>query len=175
MRKIAILKYFLRKRMFALGCCLLTVSSPHAQLPVQIIESHSALQLENSTEFNADGEPQDDGNWQNLEQYSRAPLNLNTADEAELSEFFFLTPLQIQNFLQYRKRLGELLSVYELQAVPGWAWDIRDMQLERGFEALLNYIEDHGDALVPKSYSLGGFKLGSWVGEQRQSRRNKPP
>jgi hypothetical protein len=124
MRKIAILKYFLRKRMFALGCCLLTVSSPHAQLPVQIIESHSALQLENSTEFNADGEPQDDGNWQNLEQYSRAPLNLNTADEAELSEFFFLTPLQIQNFLQYRKRLGELLSVYELQAVPGWEPDL---------------------------------------------------
>ena len=34
--------------------------------------------------------------------------------------FFFLTDLQIQSFIRYRNTLGNLISIYELQSVPGW-------------------------------------------------------
>lgn len=48
------------------------------------------------------------------------PLNLNTATEEDLQALQLLTALQVYNFLQYRKLLGNLVHIYELQAIPGW-------------------------------------------------------
>ena len=47
-------------------------------------------------------------------------INLNTADAAELNQLHMLTALQISNFLVYRKVMGKLVNLYELQAIPGW-------------------------------------------------------
>jgi hypothetical protein len=67
-----------------------------------------------------DAEPEDDSYEMDLEQFSRHPLNLNSAAEEELIQLHLLNALQIRNFISYRKLLGVLLSIHELQAVPGW-------------------------------------------------------
>lgn len=55
-----------------------------------------------------------------LEYLSRRPLDLNKATLADLDDFLFLTTLQKQALLEYRRFAGDLISVYELQAVPGF-------------------------------------------------------
>jgi superfamily II DNA or RNA helicase len=54
-----------------------------------------------------------------------------------------------------------------LQQLPGWTWDSRDEQWEEGFRRLLDYVKRHGDARVPISYTLDGYRLGAWVNTQR--------
>ncbi|WP_407522532.1 helix-hairpin-helix domain-containing protein [Lacibacter sp. MH-610] len=61
-----------------------------------------------------------------MQQYLRNKLNLNAATEVELKEFPFLSPLQIVSFMNYRRLFGKLISIYELQAVPGW--DVETIQ-----------------------------------------------
>lgn len=58
--------------------------------------------------------------FDNLEVYARRPLNLNRADEIALREMRLLSDVQIISLLQYRVAVGDLLSIYELQAVPGF-------------------------------------------------------
>lgn len=76
-------------------------------------------QIENLTEAD-DAETEDDSYLQSLQHYRKNKLNLNAATETELKEFPFLSPLQIANFLNYRKLFGRLINLYELQAVPLW-------------------------------------------------------
>jgi len=45
------------------------------------------------------------------------PINLNTATEEELKELFFLTDIQIQAILEYRKRYKGFYTLYELAAI----------------------------------------------------------
>lgn len=88
-------------------------------------------QLENITENNEDMETEDDSYLQQIVQYIKNPISLNTADAAELIQLRILTPLQIQNFILYRNLVGNLLDLYELQAVPGW--DIGTIQKIRPY------------------------------------------
>jgi ribosomal protein L7Ae-like RNA K-turn-binding protein len=62
-----------------------------------------------------------------------------------------------------RKRLEEL---------PGWTWDPLADQWEQGFSRVLRYIEQNGDALVPYSYTVDGYRLGKWVAKQRANFAN---
>ncbi|GAA4507896.1 helix-hairpin-helix domain-containing protein [Hymenobacter ginsengisoli] len=55
--------------------------------------------------------------------YYQSPLNLNTASPEELRALPLLREKQVTALLTYRRANGLLLSVYELQAVPGW--DVR--------------------------------------------------
>ncbi len=65
-------------------------------------------------------EPADDSYDLDLDYFKRHPLNLNTAEENELYRLQILEVLQVKNFISYRKLLGPLISIHELQAVPGW-------------------------------------------------------
>ena len=76
-------------------------------------------QLETLTE-QQEGETEDDSYMQLLVQLKKNPINLNIADENELKDIRILTDVQIKNLVNYRKLLGSLVSIYELQAVPGW-------------------------------------------------------
>ncbi|MBK6992277.1 MAG: helix-hairpin-helix domain-containing protein [Chitinophagaceae bacterium] len=76
-------------------------------------------QLENLTDAN-EGETEDDTYLQELENFRRHPLNINTADAEEFKQLRILTDLQIINFITYRNLFGKLISLYELQAVPSW-------------------------------------------------------
>ncbi len=53
-----------------------------------------------------------------LETYRRRPLDLNQANYDELAETLLLTPVQMDQLLEYRRRMGKLISIYELQVIP---------------------------------------------------------
>lgn len=52
--------------------------------------------------------------------FKKHPINLNHTQREELNSLFFLSPLQISNFLSYREAHGKLIDVLELQAIAGF-------------------------------------------------------
>jgi hypothetical protein len=58
--------------------------------------------------------------FESLQGFARNPLNLNTATISDLQDLFLLNQIQIQEFFIYKKKVGELISIYELQAIPGF-------------------------------------------------------
>lgn len=94
---------------------------------------------------------EDDGHLQQLQGYTRRKINLNTADAATLRSLGLLSAAQVRQFLLYRQQMGKLVSIYELQAIPGW-----DEQLIRG---LLPYIQA-GNDLEPDYNLLDYLKKG---------------
>ena len=95
------------------------------------VTPNTEQQLENITENNEDIEIEDDSYLQQMVQYINDPINLNTADAAELNQLRILSPVQIQHFILYRNLVGKLIDLYELQAVPGW--DIATIQKIRPY------------------------------------------
>ncbi|MFN0081667.1 MAG: ComEA family DNA-binding protein [Ferruginibacter sp.] len=112
------------------GFCWSQVSeqpqNPNAQ-PSTIVEQ----QLENITENSEDNETEDDSYLQEMMQYQKNPININTASPALLASIRMLSPMQVQNLISYRTYLGKLLSIYELQSVPGW--DVATIQRLRPY------------------------------------------
>jgi hypothetical protein len=84
-----------------------------------VVPAVMELQLENLAE-KTEAETEDDSFLQQLHYYIKHPLNLNRAGEDELMDLRVLNGLQVKNLLSYRRIFGDLLSVYELQAIPGW-------------------------------------------------------
>ena len=52
----------------------------------------------------------------------------------------------------------------------GFVWDSLESAWEEGFAALTTFKTREGHCLVPQLHLEGTFKLGQWVGVQRQSR-----
>ena len=67
-----------------------------------------------------ENEIEDENYAEQLQEFLKHPLNLNAARSVDLKEFPFLNDLQIENLLAYRKLFGNLLNIYELQAIPLW-------------------------------------------------------
>ena len=97
--------------------CLLFPLCLHAQ---EQPSPETEQQLENITEGLEDPETTDDAWWQHLDYRKKDPLNLNVATLSDLIELQLLSALQVNNFIEYRNILGRLISIYELQSVPGW-------------------------------------------------------
>ncbi|NJC24709.1 ComEA family DNA-binding protein [Neolewinella antarctica] len=53
-----------------------------------------------------------------LQAYVKRPLDLNRATYDELLEMLLLTPIQINQLLDYRERMGGFISQFELQVIP---------------------------------------------------------
>lgn len=81
-------------------------------------QEFNASQIEELSEMD-DVITEDDYDRQQLAHFRKHPLNINGPQDA-LAEFSLLDPLLLSNLSQYRKVLGDLLSIYELQAVPGF-------------------------------------------------------
>ncbi|MFT3747818.1 MAG: helix-hairpin-helix domain-containing protein [Agriterribacter sp.] len=128
------------KRLFIIICLFLDVEVYAQTQPATGMEQ----QLENITEQNEDAETTDDSWIQQMENFKRHPLNLNTASVNDLQDMQILTPLQIESFITYRKLLGKLISIYELQAVP--EWDIPTIQ------KLLPYITITNAATIAEDF-----------------------
>ncbi len=111
------------------------VSSQVAPTPSSTIEQ----QLESITESNDDNETEDDSFLQALVQFLKEPINLNTADVTDLKELIILSAMQIENIIAYRNLLGSFISIYELQAIPGW--DIHTINRLRPFITVSTNVE----------------------------------
>ena len=61
-----------------------------------------------------------------------------------------------------------------LQDLPGWTWDPFADQWEEGFRRLQDYVKRHGDARVPQSYTVDGYRLGTWVNASAASTPKAP-
>ncbi len=110
---------------------LLILLSFPLHLFAQDPSSTTEQQLEDATENNDDNETDDDSFLQQMQQFLKEPINLNTADATLLKELSILSPMQIQNLIAYRKLFGNFIDIYELQAVPGWR--VRTLQRLRPF------------------------------------------
>ena len=95
--------------------CESSIAQENPVIPGSDIEQ----QLENLAE-QQDAEPEDDSFLQTLVQLRKNKINLNSIDENGWKELRLLSALQINSFLKYRQLLGPFISMYELQAVPGW-------------------------------------------------------
>ncbi len=69
------------------------------------------------------------------------PINLNKCDEDDLRYLDILSEQQINSLLNYRKNLGKLYSLYELQAIP--LFDLNTISLMLPLVTVGNYSEDY--------------------------------
>lgn len=93
----------------------------HFSAGAQVTETSATEQeFENVASGNEEAEIEDDSYVQQMAQFLKHPVNINTADEEKLGELQVLDALQIQQLIAYRSLLGRFLSIYELQSVPGW-------------------------------------------------------
>ena len=77
-------------------------------------------QLENQTAVNEQKGAFNEDDLVQLETWRTHPVNLNTIDEEQMKSMFLLSPAQIQSFFVYKSLMGQLIDIYELQAIPGW-------------------------------------------------------
>jgi hypothetical protein len=107
------------KRLLVIAGCLLALHGYSQQENPILPGSNTEQQLENLTDAQ-EGETEDDSYLQTLVQYRQNKLNINNVEANELRELKIVSDLQIQNLLRYRQLLGNLVDIYELQAVPSW-------------------------------------------------------
>ena len=65
--------------------------------------------------------------------------------------------------------------IAQLEALPGWVWDVLECQWEEGFSALQRFTIREGHARPPKGHKEGGYNLGTWVSVQRRSHDKLTP
>jgi len=120
----------------------------------QEVPPNTEQQLENLTDADQT-ETEDDSYVVQLQYFKKHPLNLNDAGANDLKELFFLTDLQIENLLSYRRLLGKFISIYELQAIP--AWDVSTIKKILQFVTIdnsLSTVEDLRKRLAAGDHGL---------------------
>ncbi len=58
---------------------------------------------------------------EDLEDLAENPLNINAANETQLSRLYVLNDIQINNLLNYLKEFGPAYSIYELNTIDGFS------------------------------------------------------
>ncbi len=111
-----------RKYILILLLCIATCTTPYTlycQTETPITNT-TEQQIEDLTSANEDAETEDDVWLQLLEDLKKHPINLNTTDEATLKQIKFLSPIQSTSLVSYVRLVGNIINLYELQAVPNW-------------------------------------------------------
>ncbi|GAA0893386.1 helix-hairpin-helix domain-containing protein [Fulvivirga kasyanovii] len=108
----------MKPSVFALWAFIILGKVPLFGQKGSITEADSEQIIESALSFQEE-EP-DAELFETLQVYYSHPLNLNQASVEELRSLFILTEQQISNFLSYTTRYGRLLSIYELQTIPGF-------------------------------------------------------
>jgi len=92
----------------------------------------------------------------------RRPLNINKAESDDFADFILLSPIQVANLLSYRAQYGDLVSIYELQAVPGF--DLETIRQELPF---VRVNESPSQGLLGPSEILRGGDHTIFIGGNR--------
>ncbi|UOQ67151.1 helix-hairpin-helix domain-containing protein [Hymenobacter volaticus] len=111
-----------KRQIGVLSVLLLAALAVQAQEYVRPPADLDRLTQELFAEIQSDQVPYEDL-YETLLQYYQTPLNLNTATREELRGLLLLSESQITSLLDYRQQRGALLTLYELQIVPGF--DVR--------------------------------------------------
>lgn len=83
----------------------------------QIESEENEVDIENG--INNDDPTVQNPNEQPLQERTHS-FNINKINETELFSLRLLTPIQINQFLVYRKTMGPFINLLELQAIPYW-------------------------------------------------------
>src|SRR5688572_2518497 len=91
-------------------------------LPFGIMAQEAEPDLEVQSRLEALVEKSDNDEMSNEINIETIPtkLRINECDWNELASLQLLSPFQLDQFFLYRKQLGAIISLYELQAIPGW-------------------------------------------------------
>jgi hypothetical protein len=95
--------------------------------------------------------------------HARPPKQSNTTDGYALGDW-----VSIQ-----RQKKGSLSQdrIDRLESLKGWSWDPHADQWNDGYEALIAYVAQSGDASPPANFkTTDGYALGGWIQAQRQKR-----
>ena len=84
--------------------------------------------------------------FEHLEVFAKNKINLNKATRESLIELGLLSPVQINDFFQYRKKLGELIVLQELQAIP--SFDLATIRRILPFVTVNGNIDDYQISLL---------------------------
>ena len=97
-----------------------------------------------------------------MENFKEHPINLNKATTDDLNDFPLLNAQQITNLLTHISKNGKLLSVYELQGIPGF-----DLELINRMLPYITVDNNLQDTRIPikKLLSKGSFV---WVSRYKQ-------
>ncbi|MCH7402963.1 helix-hairpin-helix domain-containing protein [Belliella kenyensis] len=91
------------------------------------------------------GEDEYEEIYEGLLQLFLNPIHLNKTNPEELKSIFILNPYQINSFFKYRDNFGNLISLYELQAIPGF--DLETIYRILPFVTLSDYQRSSGVSL----------------------------
>ncbi|MBL7699688.1 MAG: general secretion pathway protein GspK [Chitinophagaceae bacterium] len=102
---------------------LILIASGNAFAQQSDIDEDNQLNPAQLEDLSQDEESESENDYvlQQLDQYRKNPLDINSP---EIAEPDLLDPLLIENLTSYRKLLGDILHINELQAVPGFTPDI---------------------------------------------------
>jgi hypothetical protein len=103
-----------------LGLCTKGISQ--ADTSRAILEDQGVQDIVEDFVSRGEGEEEFDFNTltENLEYRKKHPLDLNSATDQELRELGLLNEIQINNLITYRRELGDLIAIYELQSISGF-------------------------------------------------------
>jgi hypothetical protein len=112
----------MKRGIFFIGLALFIVTKSYAQdYPRKEIDPSSLVDEIFATQ-DLDIDYQD--LYENYLQLITNPIDLNRITKEQLASFYILSPNQINSFVSYREKAGQLLSVYELQNVEGFTKEL---------------------------------------------------
>jgi hypothetical protein len=81
-------------------------------------------------------------------------------------------------WVTHQRKKRTMLSterVARLEALSGWAWDDQDARWDDGYQQLVGYVREKGDARVPNGFiTSDGYALRNWVTAQRALKGKLP-
>jgi len=80
----------------------------------------------------------------------------------------------VTNQRRFKNRLS-LLKQSRLESLLGWMWSPNDVRWQHGFSVLETFVAREGHSQPTVIHIENGYKLGSWVAEQRRNQERLTP
>jgi superfamily II DNA or RNA helicase len=94
--------------------------------------------------------------------HSRIPRNHKTSSGYSLGSWAH------SRRWEYNKGVLSAERIKAFEALPGWTWDGLDAYFQEGFQHLMQYVHEYGDARVTYKYkTTSGYPLGVWTVARR--------